>query len=172
MFKQLINFCLSSYYKNKFSKCGHNVKIDGFSVYAGLHNFYFGNNISVPHGGTFYSTDAKLIIGNNVMFGPNPTIITGDHRIDVIGIPMFGVYEKLPVNDKDVVIEDDVWCGANVTILKGVVIGRGSVVAAGAVVTKSCPPYSIVGGVPAKVIKFRFTPAQIIEHELRVYSKS
>lgn len=69
-----------------------------------------------------------------------------------------------------VVIEDDVWCGANVTILKGVTIGHGSIVAAGAVVTKSCEPYSIIGGVPAKLIKMRFTPEQIIEHE-RLLSK-
>ena len=60
------------------------------------------------------------------------------------------------VYDQPVVIEEEVWCGANVTILKGVTIGRGSVVAAGAVVTKSCPPYSIIGGVPAKVLRKRF----------------
>lgn len=57
------------------------------------------------------------------------------------------------------------WVGSNVTILKGVTIGRGSVIAAGAVVTKSCPPYSIIGGVPAKVLKARFTPDEIKEHE-------
>ena len=68
-------------------------------------------------------------------------------------------------------IEDDVWCGANVTILKGVTIGRGSIVAAGAVVTKSFPPYSIIGGVPAKLLNHRFTKEQIIEHENIVYSK-
>jgi len=76
-----------------------------------------------------------------------------------------GVEEKLPENDLPVVIEDECWIGANVTILKGVTIGRGSVVAAGAVVTKSCEPYSIIGGVPAKLIKMRFTPEQIVEHE-------
>ena len=65
--------------------------------------------------------------------------------------------EKQPENDEEVIIEDDVWCGANVTILKGVTIGNGSVVAAGAVVTKSFPPYSIIGGVPAKLLKMRFT---------------
>ena len=63
------------------------------------------------------------------------------------------------------VIEDGCWVGANVTILKGVTIGRGSVVAAGAVVTRSCPPYSIVGGVPARVIKPRFTAEEIAKHE-------
>ena len=79
--------------------------------------------------------------------------------------------EKLPENDAPVVIEDDVWCGANVTILKGVTIGRGSVVAAGAVVTKSCPPYSIIGGVPAKILKRRFSKEEIIEHERNLFPK-
>ena len=60
------------------------------------------------------------------------------------------------------------WVGSNVTILKGVTIGRGSVIAAGAVVTKSCPPYSIIGGVPAKVLKARFTPDEIKEHECKL----
>ena len=73
--------------------------------------------------------------------------------------------DKLPENAATVVIEDDIWIGANVTILKGVTIVRGSVVAAGAVVTKSCPPYSIIGGVPAKVLKMRITPVEIVEHE-------
>lgn len=91
----------------------------------------------------FYSTEAPLTIVKKVIFGSNPTIITGDHRIDFVGTFIMDSHLKLPENDAPVVIEDDVWCGANVTILKGVIIGRGSVVAAGAVVTKSCPPYSI-----------------------------
>ena len=106
-----------------------------------------------------------------MLFGPHPTIITGDHRIDVLGkyIADVTVEEKF-VNgenqyDLPVTIEDDVWCGANVTILKGVTIGRGSVVAAGAVVTKSFAPYSIIGGVPAKLLKMRFTEEEIKKHE-------
>ena len=83
----------------------------------------------------------------------------GKHLIDVTDD------EKSPEQDLPVVIEDGVWCGANVTILKGVTIGRGSIVAAGAVVTKSCAPYSIIGGIPAKLIRMRFTPLQILEHE-------
>lgn len=101
------------------------------------------------------------------MFAPGVTIVTGDHRTDIIGKPIILVTneEKLPEHDQDVIIEDDVWIGSNVTILKGVTIGKGSIVAAGAVVTKSFPPYSIIGGVPAKLIKPRFTEQQIIEHE-------
>ena len=73
--------------------------------------------------------------------------------------------------DQDVTIEEDVWCGANVTILKGVTIGRGCIIAAGAVVTKSIPPYCVAGGVPARPLKMRWTVKQIIEHESIIYSE-
>ena len=79
---------------------------------------------------------------------------------------------KLPENDEDVIFEGDNWIGMNVTILKGVTIGRGCIVAAGAVVNKSTPPYSIVGGIPAKVLKMRFTPEQIEKHEAILYPKN
>lgn len=132
----------------------------------GVQNFEFSDNVGIGPGATIYSTRAKLIIKEHVVIGPNLTIITGDH------MPILGRYidtvrdeEKLPEYDQDVVIECDVWIGCNVTILKGVIIGRGSIVAAGSVVTKSCPPYSIIGGVPAKVIKILYTQEEIIEHE-------
>jgi len=106
-------------------------------------------------------------IGNYVMFGPSVTIRGGNHRTDVIGRHIYEIEEsdKLPENDQDVVIEDGVWVGCNVIILKGVTIGRGAVVAAGSVVTKNVPPYSIVGGNPAKIIKCRFEEEQICKHE-------
>lgn len=66
-------------------------------------------------------------------------------------------------------IENDVWIGANVTILVGVTIGRGAIIAAGAVVNKSIPPYAIAGGVPAKVIKFKWSVDQILQHEAILY---
>ena len=79
--------------------------------------------------------------------------------------------DKLPENDQDVIIEEDVWCGSNVSIMKGVTIGRGSIVGAGSVVTKSCTPYSIIGGIPARVIKQKFTDEEIKEHERILYTK-
>lgn len=69
------------------------------------------------------------------------------------------------------VIEDDVWCGTNVTILKGVTIGYGSVVAAGAVVTNSFPPYSIIGGVPAKLIKMRLSKDEASQNDKKLYGE-
>ena len=141
------------------------------SDFKGLWNLSVGDGTSIPKGSTIYCTDAACTIGKKVLFGPKPTIISGDHRIDLLGkyIADVTVEEKfvdgVNVYDQPVVIEDDVWCGANVTILKGVTIGHGSVVAAGAVVTKSFPPYSIIGGIPAKLIKMRFTEEEIMEHE-------
>ncbi|MDD2287405.1 MAG: DapH/DapD/GlmU-related protein [Bacteroidales bacterium] len=67
-------------------------------------------------------------------------------------------------------MEKDVWIGCNVTLLAGVTVGRGSIIAAGAVVTKDVPPYSVVGGIPARVIKFRWdTIEEILQHENILY---
>lgn len=154
------------FYKSAMKHCGKGVYLRPSKCdFKGLKNLSIGDGTSIPKGSVFYCTEAPLNIGKKVVFGPRPTIITGDHRIDVIGSYIMDNVTKLPENDAPVVIEDDVWCGANVTILKGVTIGRGSVIAAGAVVTCSIPPYSIAGGVPAKILKKRFSEAEIIKHE-------
>ena len=162
-------------YKRAMRHCGKGVYIRPMSSdIKGVENLSVGDGTSIPKGSVIYCTDAPLTIGRKVVFGPRPTIITGDHRIDIIGKHIIDVTveEKLPENDMPVQIEDGVWVGANVTILKGVTTGRGSVVAAGAVVTRSCPPYSIIGGVPAKIIRARFTDEEIVEHERILESES
>ena len=170
------SYCWDALWATVWKKC---MRHCGKGVYfrplssdiKGLHNLSIGDATSIPKGSTIYCTDAPCTIGRKVLFGPHPTIITGDHRIDLVGkfIADVTVGEKFIDGenpfDQPVVIEDGVWCGANVTILKGVTIGRGSVVAAGAVVTKSFPPYSIIGGVPAKLLRMRFTPEEIEKHE-------
>lgn len=158
------------FYKKSMKFCGKKVYIrPTCSDFKGLWNLSINDYTSIPKGAVFYCTEAPLTIGKKVIFGPHPTIITGDHRIDVVGKFIIDSHEKLPQNDAPVTIEDDVWTGANITILKGVIIGRGTIIAAGAVVTKSCPPYAIIGGVPAKIIKFRFTIDEILEHEKKLY---
>lgn len=157
---------LCIFYKRAMKHCGKGVYLrPSQSDLKGLWNLSIGDGTSIPKGSVFYCTEAPLTIGKKVVFGPRPTIITGDHRTDVVGSYILDNVEKLPENDAPVVIEDDVWCGANVTILKGVTIGRGSIVAAGAVVTRSCPPYSIIGGIPAKIIGQRFTDEDVQRHE-------
>lgn len=160
----------SIFYKRAMLHCGKGVYLRPTSSdFKGLANLSIGDGSSIPRRSTFYCTEARLTIGRNVIFGPNPTIITGDHRIDAVGKSIIDSCEKLPENDAPVVIEDDVWGGVNITILKGVTVGRGSVIAAGSVVNRSCPPYSIIGGVPARILRYRFTIEQILEHERIVY---
>ena len=77
---------------------------------------------------------------------------------------MYDVHTKLAENDLPIVIENDVWIGANVIILKGVTIVEGSVVAAGSIVTKSCSSYSILVGIPAKTMKQRFSEKDLKKH--------
>lgn len=156
--------------KTRFKKVGRKVNI-GMNSFFSYENISIGDNVSIGINSTFLSSDAFIRIGNNVMFGPGVTIVTGDHRIDKIGEYMINTKDKLPENDKDVVIEDDVWIGCNVTILKGVTIGRGSVVAAGSLIVKDVESYSIYGGLPAKKLKDRFTKDQVAKHENLLYGE-
>ena len=141
----------------------------------GIKNIVMANNVTIGVGSTIFTTGAKLIFKGHFVSGPHLTVITGDH-ISVIGkffdeVSMLDKQRLDPnhISDKDVIIEEDVWCGANVCILKGVTIGRGSIIAAGAVVTKDIPPYSIAGGVPAKVIRKRMEEKEIAIHESLIY---
>ncbi len=158
LFKRVINkHLLNSLIKN-LKQCGKKVYIDERFSVVGAQNISFGDSVYIGPNATLMAADAPLEIKGHFMSGPGLTIITGDHRIDIRDKYMdeVTVAEKLPENDLPVVIEEDVWCGANVTILKGVTIGKGSVIAAGAVVTKDVGEYEIWGGVPAKKIKNRF----------------
>lgn len=115
-----------------------------------------------------YSENVKLKIGNYCSIASGVMFILGaDHALRHISTYPFKVKcmgENVEAASKgDIVIEDDVWIGYGATIMSGVHIGQGAVVAAGAVVTKDVPPYAVVGGVPAKVIKYRFDDELIKE---------
>lgn len=156
---------------SEFKLCGNDVVIAQGSRIVGGENMEFGNNIYIGPGAVLYSTRAKLILGNHINFGPNVTVITGDHRTDVIGKYMkcISEEEKLPENDLDVVIEDDVWVGTGAIILKGVTIGEGSVIAAGAIVAKDVAPYTIF--ISSEKQKRRFSDEEIINHKLIIDRK-
>jgi acetyltransferase-like isoleucine patch superfamily enzyme len=133
-------------------------------------NIETGDDVSIGGGSCFLATESKIIIGNKVMFGPNVTIIGGNHNTSEVGRFMYDVHEKRPEDDQDVIFEDDIWVGSCAIILKGVRVGRGSIVAAGAVVNQDVPPYTIVGGVPAKIISMRFGDLKtIVNHETALY---
>lgn len=152
--------------KKGFFSCGSHVKIGAGSEMKPLGNISVGDYVEIGPRALFWTTRAKIVIKNHVIFGPDVKIITGDHPTNIIGKYIMDISdEEKPADcDMDVVIEDDVWLGCNVTILKGVRIQTGTIVAAGSVVTKDTEPYGIYGGVPAKKIKDRFTPEQLKRH--------
>src|SRR6185437_9532866 len=90
-------------------------------------------------------------IGSNVLMSPRVSLYAENHNFSDPTRPM----KEQGVTREPIVIEDDCWIASHSVVLAGVTIGRGSIVAAGSVVTKSMPPYSIIAGVPARVIKSR-----------------
>lgn len=124
----------------------------------------------------FSNPENKLIIGNYCSIAKGVKFLpSSDHALDRISTYPFKAMlltgELEALSKGDIVMDDDVWIGYGATILSGVHIGQGAVIAAGSVVSKDVPPYAIVGGVPAKVIKYRFDP-EMIEALLKIdYSK-
>lgn len=93
----------------------------------------------------------SIEIGTDVLIGPQTTIVAANHTFDDTDTPV----AQQPIGGAGIEIRDDVWIGANCTILDGVTLGEGCVVAAGSVVTESVPRYTVVGGTPAKKIRNR-----------------
>lgn len=158
--RQIIYFPIRVFYKlrgysiGKFFTIGKGVVIDknGFDcgdfVYIGQYS-YIGPNTK---------------IGNFCMLSDNVNIIGHDHCYTKAGTPtILAGREK---NEPTTIIEDDVWIGHGVTIMRGVTIGEASIVAANSVVTKDIPPYKIYGGISAKYIKDRFSKSEEDIHRL------
>lgn len=180
----VIKDCISTFASfGKGSSLGYPFSVSGVNRYEVFDNPNDAKNIHIGKGVklgsyiTMYATRAKIVIGDRTFTGPNVTIMTGDHPFDIKGRYMadnkkYEIKAKgldISKYDKDVIIDEDVWIGCNVTILKGVHIGRGAIVAAGSVVTKSIPAYCIGAGNPARVLKARWSVDDIIEHEKLLY---
>ena len=135
--------------KNILDNCGKNVNIEKGAYFANGSKISIGNNSGL---GVNCKIQQNVTIGNDVMMGEDVIIMTSSHNFEDVNIPM-RLQGFLPPNE--VVIDDDVWIGSRVIILPGVQVGKGAIIGAGAVVTKNVPEYSIVGGVPAKIIKYR-----------------
>ena len=151
----LYDVFLAYFYRKAMKSCGKGVYIrPSCSDIKGLENLSVGEYTSIPKGSVIYCTGASCTIGNKVLFGPKPVIITGDHRIDLLGKHVIDITdeERLPESGQPVVIEDGVWTGANVIILKGVTIGQRAIIGAGSVVTKNVPAGEIWAGNPARKI--------------------
>ena len=127
--------------------CGRDVNIEKHAIISP--RVSLGDRSGIGIGAKIYGT---CRIGRDVMMGSDVTIITRNHKVDRTDIPMMdqGFEPEQPVE-----IGNDVWIGDRVTILPGVHIGDGCILAAGAVVTKDVPPYTVAAGVPARVIRRR-----------------
>lgn len=110
-----------------------------------------------------FNKNSKLKIGSLCSIAQNVKfILDADHRIDTIStfpfkVKIFKEIKYEAISKGDIIIEDDVWIGYGAMILSGVKIGQGAVIAAGAIVTRDVPPYAIVGGIPARILKYRFS---------------
>ena len=160
-----------NYYRNFFNGTLDNCRIQRGFIAECSKNIYFGNNIYLGYDcKIFASDDSKILIGDNftcnsnvminsrglgeirigknVLIGPNSVIRSNNHNFKI---------SKKPINQQGmsvgkITIGDDVWIGSNVVILPNIKIGKGSVIAAGAVVTSDVAPFKIMGGIPAKEI--------------------
>jgi len=113
-------------------------------------NIEVGNNTWINQN-CYLVGEGGIKLGSDVMVARNVSLITSGHGIEDKNIPMI----KQKITAASIEVGDDVWIGVNAVVLKGVKIGKGAVVGAGAVVTKDVPDFAIVGGVPAKVLRYR-----------------
>ena len=141
-------------------------------------NLYMSEMTNIDAGAIIMNTRARVYFKKNSGAAFGLTVVTGNH-ISSVGLNLKqitnDVKDKLDVNhemDKDIVVEEDVWIGNHVTLLSGVTVGRGAEVGAGSVVRSSIPPYAVVIGNPCKIVGFRFTPEEIIEHEKVQYEEN
>ena len=133
--------------KRFVTSCGKNVNFEHGAIFSS--KLIIGDNSGI---GVNCHCSGKITIGNDVMMGPECIILSRNHAFSRTDIPMrLQGFEE----EKECVIGNDVWIGRRVMIMPGVRIGNGCIIAAGAVVTKDVPDYAIVGGVPARIIRFR-----------------
>lgn len=132
-----------------FRKCGNHVVIDRHAYFGSGSELELGDYSGI---GERCVVPSNTRIGNYVMMAPDVHIVKNNHLTESIEIPMCF---QGPKASGPTIIEDDVWLGVRCILTPGHIIGRGVIIAAGAVVTKDIEPYCVVGGVPAKIIKKR-----------------
>ena len=126
-----------------------NVKVDCFGNLSYLsEGFHIGNEVGISHN-TYIQVRGRVVIEDNVIIGPNSMIISENHLFANTELPI----NRQGVSRKGVTIKYGSWIGCGVIILDGVTIGRNSVIAAGALVSKDVPDFEVHGGIPAKLLK-------------------
>lgn len=166
--KKILKDCYRLYLWMTLGKFGRSSWLSPFGTYLYKKKIHIGNHVYIGQK-AHISASEGIRIGNGVVIGPALMVMGGDHRFDQVG---FLIHQTDSGGEnKSIVIEDDVWIGGRVTILKGVTIGEGTVIGAGSIVTKSIPPYSIYAGNPARKIGTRFSSEKLFEHLRLVQSR-
>lgn len=156
-------------YRKKFGYCHPSAQVTRPLVIKGAHNVYLYEDTKITNA-VIMTPVRKFILKKHSSAVEGLKVITGNHERRVGRFfRTISLDEKADGLEGDVIVEEDCWIGVNVTLLMGVTVRRGSTVAAGAVVSKSTPPYSINGGIPCKFLKFYWTIDQILEHEAQLY---
>jgi len=140
---------------------GRNNRLGAGGKFIRTSEIYFGDNIYIAP--NFHISARNLRIGNNIIIGPNLLLECDDHVFRHVGKTIWSTYTKERIIGF-VTIEDDVWIGGNVTVLKNVIIGEGCIVGAASVVTKSLPPYTVCIGSPCRPVKGRFNAEELKTH--------
>jgi acetyltransferase-like isoleucine patch superfamily enzyme len=135
---------------------GDRAYVGCYGVFQGQGAVFVGTNAYIGHHCSFGST-AEVRIGANCIIANGVVFVDDDHNFDRIDVPI----REQGVRSQPITIEDDVWIGSGARILRGVHIGTHAIIAAGAVVRTDVPSYAIVGGVPARVLKYRSVGAGI-----------
>lgn len=147
--------------RNRLAKIGDGSAFDPLSTILEPELVSIGDRVFI---GERAHISAEVTIGDNVMFGPRPIIIGGDHYFGVRGRSIRTLRPLGRENSRPIHIESEAWFGAAVVILAGVTVGMGSVVGAGSVVSKSIPPFVIAVGNPCRPIKRIFSDSNLVEH--------
>ena len=156
-------------YRKKLGYCDPTATMTRPVIIKGPQNVFLYEDTKITNA-VIMTPNKKFVMKKHSSAAEGLTVITGNHERRVGRFfRTITEQEKMEGLDDDVIVEEDCWIGVNVTLLMGVTVRRGTTVAAGAVVTKSTEPYSIVGGIPAKHIKFYWTIEQILEHEAKLY---
>ena len=154
---------MRAWLKRRFGSFGHGSSYDPLtSVVAGYENIRLGRNVFIgPH--AYLSADGvRIDIGDDTVIGPGLYLIAGDHEFAIPGV----LFHTSPRGRNEPIrIGCNVWIGARATVLKGVTVGDGAIVAAGSVVTRDVKPFAVVAGVPARFRRWRFAENERRAHE-------
>lgn len=180
--KQLIRLKLDKLFhidrRNEYGYMANNAYLNPDTIVFNKKNLFLYENTSIPGGAMILNPRSKFIMKRGSFSSYNLCVCPGNHMA-LIGKWKHDVTDTMKDEldnehkyDRDIIVEEDVWMGINVTLLNGAHIGRGAIIGAGCVVSGNIPPYAIVVGNTYTIRRFLFTPEQIIEHEKVLYPES